>query len=71
MEYQKEVMKQVKKYIKDKVNVVIYYNNEVGSYQWSVCVESDFEFWLDSFQYKKDAVRFCKKHSLKVVRVIK
>lgn len=68
---EKDVMKQVKKYLKEKVAVNIYYNNEIGRYVWSVTVVSEPEFWLDSFKYKKGALEFCKKHNLKVLKVIK
>jgi len=57
---------EVQQYINNKVDVWINYNNEIGVWQYSVQVINDY-LWLDSFKYKKDAIKFCKKYGLKII----
>jgi hypothetical protein len=59
---------QVNKYIKSKVDVTIYHNNEAGDWQWSIDVNIDPGFWLDAFPTKQEAIKFCKKHGLKITK---
>ena len=66
------VEQQIKNYIKSKepTSVCVHYNDELGEWVWAVVVHNT-DFWLDSFQYKKDAVAYCKKHGLKIMAIKK
>ncbi len=58
--------KQIKKYIADKVPVVIHWNIDNGTPMWHVSVRDDEEFWLDSFIHLDWAVEYCKKNKLPI-----
>lgn len=57
----------VKEYLKRKVDVIIYHNNENGSWVWAIDVCENPGFWLNAFEKKEDAIEFCKNHELKIL----
>lgn len=64
-----DVKEQVCAYLKQKVDVTIYYNDENGDWVWAVTVAENPEWWLDAFKTKKLAVAYCKEHGLKVLKI--
>jgi hypothetical protein len=48
--------------------VRIVKTNEHGWWEYAVVRADDEEFWLWSFERKKDAAAYCKRHGLKVKR---
>lgn len=42
---------------------VIYLNDEVGIWQWSVVVYGT-DYWLDSFDSSEGAIAYCKEHNI-------
>lgn len=56
-----------KNYIKQKSPVVVYQNDENGSIVWAVRVHGT-DFWLNAFEHKEEAMRFCEENDLLVVQ---
>lgn len=53
------------KYITDKVPVTIRYRREKQlDPMWAITVDEDPEFWLDAFEDRAGAIRFCREHEL-------
>lgn len=61
-------MAMLKSYIKQKSPVVVYQNNENGSIVWAVRVDGT-DFWLNAFEHKEDAMRFCERYKLPIVQI--
>jgi len=63
-------MQRVRAYLKQKVPVYLYHNNDAGEWQWSVVVHegqpSPNDFWLDAFPTKKEAQQYCRQHGLTI-----
>lgn len=56
---------QIKDYLKRKVDVTIYHNSELGDWEYSISVNENPEFWLDSFKTNEKAINYCQKHNLR------
>jgi len=67
----KDTLERVKQAFKDKEQVYIHHNNELGDWVWAVGLVSDTGFWLDAFPTKKEAVEFCKKKKLPIKEYIR
>jgi hypothetical protein len=52
-------------HLKQKSPVKIYYNNETGVWQYSIEVIGT-DLWLDSFNNKKQAIKYCKDNNLPI-----
>jgi hypothetical protein len=59
-----EVQRITRDYIKRKVPVTISFFNELESNLWTVSVDENPEFWIDSFATKIGAIRFCEQYEL-------
>ncbi len=66
-----DIRRRAAKAFRDREEVNIYLNDETGVLQWSIELQNDPEFWLESFPTLEEAVRFCKLHHLPVVSVLK
>jgi len=49
------------------VNVLIHHNDEAGVVWYSVCKESDPGYWIDSFDTKREAEKFCSDNGYTIV----
>ena len=65
------VNSEIKGYLKRKVDVLIFHNNETGEWLWSVVVDDGSGFWLNSFKSEKAAMNYCQRHMLQVTRIQK
>ena len=54
-------------YYSNYENVIIYHNNELGYYVWAVVDYNNQEYWIDSFETKKDALDLCKEFNYKII----
>lgn len=52
------------RYMADKAPVTIRYKTDLADPMWAVTVDEDPEFWLDAFEDRADAIRFCQEHGL-------
>lgn len=60
----------IREYLENHVNVIIYHNNETaGFWYWSIVI-ADTDFWLESFNTKEDAIKYCEDHELLIVDII-
>jgi hypothetical protein len=60
-----------KQIIQSKAPVYIWLNTLLGPKLYSVTTNmSDEGFWLDTFEDKQKAVKFCKRHKLPIVEII-
>ena len=64
--YTIEIQTKVKLALLNRENVYIDYNNETGSYVYSIGLESEPGFWLNAFKSKEAAEGFCRKHGLTI-----
>jgi len=48
------------------INVYIDYNDENGSFVYAVGLDSDYGYWLDTFETLTAAEDFCEYHNLTV-----
>ncbi len=53
-------------YIRQKVEVSIYYNTETGEGLWSISPTENPGWWIESFKSKSQAKKFCAKHGLPI-----
>lgn len=53
-------------HIKNKSPVELYYNNDTGKWLWAVQVCFS-ELWLDAFENKEQAIKFCEDNELGVL----
>ena len=49
--------------------VILHYNDDVGERLWVVEDYNDREYWITSCPIKKDAIKFCNKHGLKIMAI--
>jgi hypothetical protein len=60
----------IREYLENHVNVIIWHNNETaGFWCWSVMVVGT-DFWLESFDNKDDAIKYCEEHELLIVDIV-
>jgi beta-galactosidase GanA len=60
----------IREYLENHVNVIIWHNNETaGFWYWSVMVV-ETDFWLESFDNKDDAIKYCEEHELLIVDIV-
>jgi len=58
-------------YVKSKGPVCLKETDETGILQWAVCIDTDRDFWLDSFSTEEEAREFCVTNNLPITEVLK
>jgi beta-galactosidase GanA len=60
----------IREYLENHTNVIIWHNNETaGFWYWSVVVVAT-DFWLDSFDTKDKAIKYCEDNELLIIDII-
>lgn len=65
-----EVEQRINNYLTQKVSVIIIHNDDAGLWLWAICVDIKPDFWLNAFTTKTAAIAYCKKHKLKITKVL-
>jgi hypothetical protein len=56
-------------YYKSFKDVILYHNNELGYYVWSITDARNTEYWVNSFCEFEKAIDLCKKYDYNVLKI--
>lgn len=63
LKMEQEALARARKY---DSRVMLHHAGEAGDIVWALAIEEDVSYWVNSFETKKEAVAYAKKHKLKI-----